>query len=849
MTSRLRNLSLSEMYGVVIPRSINRKIAFRAVVIIIALYIVGSFFAVISAQRAADSLFETDAMSALAGGESELGNLGDDLGKFNYRFRKLKVWMFPAHQLAKAGAIIAPIKRQVRGVELLVERIERNHDAAVAAIELGHSIDALRESISDDSRSVIATDSISSLREPLARLRSDSEQVLSELDLAADVGFSFVDVGVSGPVVSLNDRVAAQEAQLAQLAGFSLLLSEVLLADLDLLDQVSSTFDEMRMFQMGTVSISDLSDQVEILANETGAVKEKTLRMVDIAPQSVANSEYGEIVRDLRELNVAIDGLVSGVDTILGEVVGSIATLASAEGSWFEDGTVLSEALLTLIDNEDELLSSSLLVNESIVALLNVDQTGPLSFGELSDALRDRTEPLLDLADSLNGVPRVVAEIFGIDGTTRNYLVLGQTSDELRAAGGFTSSVWLLSFKSGALVRSEYIDVALIADQESLDEYPPAIEELQLHMDAGRMFLRDVGWDPHFPNVGRQAVEIYGIRHPEQIDGVISMTQWAFVDIASALGGLEIDSELVEASELLSVIEKGTDAQGTEFLASLFDVMLDSFSGDILQARGIGLLTTIQSLFDSKDLMIYSEDVQTQDLISNIGWAGAIPDSSGDRLAIVDSNVGWNKVDRNIKRYFAYEVDLSDIAEPRSVLKIGYANDSHIDGTACDRQTLVPRTYVEYLNGCYWNYVRVYVPSGAQLTGSDDLPFDAGAIAVRVGGFRSGTRSVRQLFDANGDYFSGLMRVEPQISSEAVFRYTLPGQIVVTSGQQLEYSLDIAVQAGTRGRSGTVVLLLPDGYEVTDVVPTATRISDAAAVFELDMTSDVEIRISLRESP
>jgi hypothetical protein len=848
MTSLLRKIPVPEISTLIPAAHLSWPRAARWVGLAVVLYMAVLTLAGISTMRAAEALSDTDAVSTLAGGSGEIDKLDDTLAVFDYRLRRLKTLLIPTHLLFKVAGVIPPIGRQVEGTELVIERVERNYDAAVAALASGRSTVELQDTFNSGAGSISDADESSSLKESLERLGSDSTQVLSELDRAADVGRRFEKSGASGPLASVNDRISNQETRLAGLAEFSLLLSEVVLADLDLLGEVKTTSDELRLFVSGDRSIGQLSDRVELLAVRTDEISAQAVRMSTIAPAGLTGTQYSEIVRDLRDLNVVINDLIEGLDTVLDTVSDSFEALASTEGALFEDGVAISNMLNTLIDREEELSSSARQINESIEALLEIDESGLFSIGEFGDLLSDRTGPLLELADLLETAPRVVAEIFGVDGQIRRYLVLGQTSDELRAAGGFTSSAWLLTFQSGVLVDSEYIDIATIADQDSLDDYPAANEELQLHMDAGRMFIRDTGWDPHFPNVGRLTTDIFEIQNPERIDGVISMTQWAFIDIASAVGGLEIDSQTVSSAQLLKVIEDGTDEQGTEFLAKVFDSMMASLSGERLQTRGYQLIKVISSLFGSKNLMIYSEDESTQQLIGDAGWSGALPISNRDRLAIIDSNVGWNKVDRNIDREFVYEVDLADLANPQARLSIGYANSSEPSIDACDVQRLVPKTYAEYLNGCYWNYLRIYFPIGAQLVESDELPLTNGSIAVHVGGFRAGSSSVHQMFDGNGDYISGLMAVEPQSSQEAVFSYRLPKQVLSEVDEGFEYALDIPVQAGTRGRSGIFRLKLPSGYDVVSTVPDAIIEESGSLVIALDGREDVEIRVFIRQS-
>ncbi len=847
MTSLPPILALASLSNTVRSLHIARRTVLRVVFIVLALYVAGLSIAVISTQSSANSLFDTDISSTLAEGEIELDRLEDKLGVFNRRFRVVKIWSYPARQLIKLAGVVPVIERYRQGAELLLQRVEIDAAAAGTAIELGRSMFVFRGIILTDSISISDSDDVIRLRDSLDILKFDSLQILDDIELASNAGNSFDELGIVGPLGALSKQMDSQEARLGQVAEFSLLLSEVIQADLELMAQMNSTFDELRTFVNGDVSIRELSNLVNELADETNAISDKALKMVETAPPGVLDSAYGDIVLDLRDLNVSANELITGISTILETAVRSFDLLVSAEGTLLENGEVITEVLQTLIEAEEELSRSTLLITGSIETLLKVGNTGPISLGPLGDVLGDLTAPLLDLSTMLSDAPRIMAEVFAIDGGTSRYLVLGQSSDEIRAAGGFTSSAWLMTFRGGALIRNEYLDIILIEDKSILADYPEAFEELQLHMNAGRMYMRDVGWSPHFPAVGKLAADIYEIGNDLRVDGVISMTQWAFIDLASALGGFETESGFVSSEELLALIEKGTDDQGTGYLSSLFDALMTSLTGGKVNEHKVDLLLTIRSAFESKDLMIYSEDPEIESRIFDIGWDGGLRNSSRDLLAIIDSNVGWNKVDRNITRSFKYELDFTDLTEPRATLNLSYVNNSSADFN-CGNQAPNPRSYQDFVHGCYWNYFRVYVPLGAYLTGGDDLPLGDGSIAARVSGLPVGSRTVRQLFDDNGDYISGLLSVAPQYTVDVVLEYILPNQVIKKEGPFLEYSLDVIIQPGIRRRSGSVEIRLPGGYELVDIEPAASNFSNDLIVIDLNLTKNQVIRLKLRES-
>ncbi len=679
MTSQFRYRSFVRLSRVAGSISIDRRIMIQFGSILFVAYFVITLITAISTLRAANSLSNADIGATLASGESGLDELDEKLAVFDRRFSLLKFWISPVRYTAPVSVLVPPLDRQRKSAELLIERAEIGSSAAVAAIELGRSSFELRENALGDSVSLSDAEGLNDLQDALIALRADSTDVLEILEESTVVKSELSQLEPSSILAAVGQQMTDQETRLRQIAEFSVLLSNVLLGDISLVQGMNGTFDDLRGFANGDIPVAEIRDAIAELTLESTLVRNESLLMVEVAPASVLNSDYGDLVRDLRDLNVASSGLISSLDTIIGTLAGSLENLASSEESLFTGGGALTNTLQTLIDNEGEITAAVTAIAENADALLALGKTSSISLGSLGDVLNERIEPLLGLSSTLSGAPRVMGEVIGIDGRKRRYLVLGQTSDELRAAGGFSSSAWLLTFKSGELIDTDYIDIATLEDLDSLDEYPVAFEALQLHMDANRMYMRDIGWDPNFPTVGQLAIELFEIGRDVEVDGVIAVTQWSFVDLVTALGGIEIDSGTVGGPEVLSMIVAGTDDEGTVFLSSLFDSLIASLTGESIKSNSVGLLTTVDSLFAGKNLMIYSEDAETQSFIEEINWGGVLSNSRGDRLAIVDSNVGWNKVDRNIDRSFTYEVDLSDLDRPTAQLVLEYTNRSEID--------------------------------------------------------------------------------------------------------------------------------------------------------------------------
>ena len=58
--------------------------------------------------------------------------------------------------------------------------------------------------------------------------------------------------------------------------------------------------------------------------------------------------------------------------------------------------------------------------------------------------------------------------------------------------------------------------------------------------------------------------------------------------------------------------------------------------------------------------------------LTELGWTGAVEPGDGDTLMVVDTNVGWNKVNSLVDRTTVYRITPRDDGSAEAVLEITY---------------------------------------------------------------------------------------------------------------------------------------------------------------------------------
>jgi hypothetical protein len=559
-----------------------------------------------------------------------------------------------------------------------------------------------------------------------------------------------------------------------------------------------------------------------VLASESGQGEEflGTLEVMDVALGAL-RSVSAATLAGLQVVEPLVAGDRDGVGGIFGGEGAMVAAFTRAASQVEE----LSEAVA--------------LLEEARRSLEDIESRGGFSgrtrgLGQLAgivDLLEQSLRLVIDIAP-------IGGDLVGADGM-RRYLVLGQSADELRATGGFVSALWLVTLENGSLVDVRYHDAVRVDDWDRLELYPPAPEGLEEHMNASVWLLRDVSWEPDFPTVARTAADMYRIGQRQEVDGVVAINQWALHAILRGLGSVEDPGggAPITQRNLFSKLEEGSDQHGRTYVDLALQGILGRLSEPLSLANLMKVASAILESLDKKDLLLFMEDSDVQDVLDSSGWDGGLRNEGADYLYIVDSNVGWSKADRNIQRQVRYEVDMRRETGARASLTLSYNNHSGPGSPGCEPQWINRGTnYTQLKNACYWDFWRVYTPQGTRLLGNTPLSLPEYSVSVEIGMGLPGEDTVKVSSSYNKTVLSGLFALGAGDANEINLVYDLPSRVITRSGKSIEYELLVQKQPGSRGRELTVELIVPEGYELASstLMPAFTGESRVGFRFNVD---------------
>lgn len=336
------------------------------------------------------------------------------------------------------------------------------------------------------------------------------------------------------------------------------------------------------------------------------------------------------------------------------------------------------------------------------------------------------------------------------------YLVLAQTNDELRATGGFITSVGTIRLSGGRIVDARFEKVYAAETPTAEASGPPRHvappRPISRYLGVGEWRLRDANWWADFPATARQAADFWRAAHGEAVDGVVAFEERGLQVALEATGpvrlpdGRQVDAGNVKRVSLRAVFSAGGRAE--EWYASQ-----SAFSQDLAAAllgaveqlppdRLLGAAQRLRQAAASRDLLVWSADPLVAEVLRELGLDGAVEGEQDDYLYLVESNVGYSKLSQHLRQDLEYAAELGSDGRPttaRLTVSIGNAFTSELrqpgypDGYYGGSRWNPAKRRLEYhQEGYYGGYTRVLLPAAARV--DSVAGFDDGPSVAREGG-------------------------------------------------------------------------------------------------------------------
>jgi hypothetical protein len=520
-------------------------------------------------------------------------------------------------------------------------------------------------------------------------------------------------------------------------------------------------------------------------------------------------------------------------------------------------GSPLPELVRAIDNAEADLVQSSREMERVIAARNEIVDVDALNWRII--ALFDQFDSRLPLASGALKLAPALPTIMGMDGP-RTYLLIAQNQDELRPTGGYISGVGVLTVDNGEIVDLEFVDANLVgAWWEKPFDFPP--QPLYELMGLELFLFRDANFWPDHPTSAEQAIALagYSLDLPP-LDGAISIDQQFVADLLAVTGPVQIPELGVVVSqdnvinELRAAWGLGEGEDRLEWLHNRKD-FLGPFAASLrtrleMNFASIDPVYLADTLFESiaqKHIQIYTRDPEAAAILDELAWDGRLDNPAGqDFLMVVDTNVGYNKVNPLIDSNVEYSISLDDMGGGVAELNLEYIHGGEQTGEPCTQgrdEVYAGGRYEELVEGCYWNYLRVYAPAGSELldAGRHSAPESA---FYNMSGWDQPAETIFEhpLFTT----FSNFFLLPEGETLTTYFSYRLPQEIIKSSGDLSVYRLKVASQAGVPARSLTVQLALPANAVFVSAAPQPVSMTENSVTFSANLDRDLEFSVTYR---
>jgi len=411
----------------------------------------------------------------------------------------------------------------------------------------------------------------------------------------------------------------------------------------------------------------------------------------------------------------------------------------------------------------------------------------------------------------------LVLKILGHD-APRKYLLLFQNNSEMRPTGGFLGTYGILDLNKGRVQRL-FIEGIFNSDgQLSVKVVPPK----PIQKISAAWSMHDANWFADFPTSARKVAWFYEKTGGPTVDGVIALTNEVLVRLLEISGPIEMPSYgvVINSQNFTEItqymVEKAYDKEQNkpkQFIGDLAPKILERvFSGSAQQ--WFKVLNVFSENLKEKHILLFFFDEGLEEKTLEKGWGGEVVETEKDYLSVVNSNINGYKTDAVIEEEIRH---LAEIKEDGSI----------IDTLTITRRHLGGETHYDWWNKVNSNWLRIYVPKGAELLEAEGHTLEEEYIPAIDYSWFMRDSLVTEIEDAivrddTGTYifqesektvFGNWVYVSPGEEVTVTYKYKLPFKVDTTKSADT-YSLLVQKQSGSMGSKFSGTVKFPEGWEV-----------------------------------
>lgn len=455
-------------------------------------------------------------------------------------------------------------------------------------------------------------------------------------------------------------------------------------------------------------------------------------------------------------------------------------------------------------------------------------------------------------------------DILGAE-TPKRYLVIFQNSNELRPTGGFMGSFAVVDVDKGQVKKIDIPGGGLYDLKSSSQVLVAAPKPLQIFSPAWQIW--NANWFPDWPTSAQKIIWFYENNYGgSSVDGIISLTQDTVASLLKIVGPIEMKeyNKTLSAENFTATVQAAVELEydknknrPKEIIADLAPLLLERLMN--LGAKDyVPVLAGLSQALSEEKILFYFSDKNTEDLTERFGWAGKIRanDANQDYLMVVHTNISGGKTDAVIKNTVRHSVAVDEIGEMVATVSLTRQHNGEL-GKLFEGDNNV-------------DYVRFYVPSGAELISAtgfnfnpdylfkysasqDGMTVDKTLAAVETNVSLDEATGTRVSSEFGKTVFGNWLQVAPGQEKTVTIKYKLPFQfgaaksdnkikqwIAALFGKddEAKYSLIVDKQSGMDAVDFESELILPLSYKIQATAGSGVVEEGSAITYSADLLKD-----------
>jgi hypothetical protein len=297
------------------------------------------------------------------------------------------------------------------------------------------------------------------------------------------------------------------------------------------------------------------------------------------------------------------------------------------------------------------------------------------------------------------------------------------------------------------------------------------------------------------------ARDLYKLGRGRDIPNVVAFDPYAAQEILSTIGPVTVEDspDPITAENVFAYLRSEHDNQmgapdRKAYIGRLAKAMIakiETQPGDLDLWK---LIAALRRTLSERHLLVSIQEPGAAAIFARHGWDGAVRPGQADFLMVIDTNMGYNKVNLHIKEEISYTVDLSEPSAPVAMLTVRHIHTLAEQKPCVQWTDAEASTYANWMARCYYVYLRALIPAGSQLLDAKTQPVpDAWMDSGRGddGTMKQGKG------DADTSELSTFQVIPFGERRDTVFRYRLPTGVLTRDEQGWHYRLRVQKQPGT----------------------------------------------------